>query len=259
MAGPHRVKHAVPAIPPLPGLGEDVKDGIAFGAGGYDPAAAVLQLQGEVHGLCLPARHLHRVDVGAALQGADVQQHLGALPDAGDGLIQVPFVFDAGVGNGAPPVTEGAGEAEEVAHHVIGKPEVLQAGEAVGNEDAVLRLLADDPVHLHGKGLKAHHGVQGVFDHVGPPAGQSLRVHHLRMVGKAEVDDPLAGSGHAGHQLSGRKDIVPHVLNLPGHRVPPAQKIQGLIQAVNACTDSFLLVHSSTSRKCFVPFLTKSV
>ena len=219
----------------------------------------MLQLQGEVHGLCLPARHLHRVNIGVTLQGADVQQHLGTLPDAGDGLVQVPFVFDAGVGNGAPPVAESAGEAEEVAHHMIGKPEVLQAGEAVGNEDAVLRLLADDPVHLHGKGLKAHHGVQGVFDHVGTPAGQGLRVHHLCMVGKAEVDDPLAGSGHAGHQLGDRKDIVPHVLDLPGHRVPPAQEIQGLIQAVNACAYPQITVHFSTSHKCFVPFLTKSV
>ena len=113
---------------------------------------------------------------------------------------------------------------------------MLEAGEAVGYEYAVLRLGADYTVYLHGEGLKAHRRVQHILFHIGPPLYQGLVVHHLGVVGKAQVHYALLSSGHAGHQLTHHKDIVPHVLYLPGNRISPAEIIQGLVQALNAGT-----------------------
>ena len=208
---------------------------------------APLQLDGVIHVLGLPPGHLHRVDVGAAVYVADVYQHRGGRTDAGNGVVYVPLILDAGIGYGMAAVAEGAGEAEEVAHHVVGEPEVLKAGQAVGYEYAVLRLGADYTVYLHREGLKAHRRVQHVLLHIGPPLYQGLVVHHLGVVGKTQVHDTLLRPGYAGHQLAHHKHIVPHVLYLPGHRVPPAQVVQGLVQALDAGAYIFGFSHWPSS------------
>ena len=82
---------------------------------------AALQLDGVIHVLGLPPGHLHRVDVGVAVNIAYIYQHRSCSTDAGDGVVYMPLIFDTGVGYGVAAVAESAGEAEEVAHHVVGK------------------------------------------------------------------------------------------------------------------------------------------
>ena len=128
---------------------------------------------------------------------------------------------------------------------------MLKIRDTVGDENAVCGFLADDAVNLHGKSLKAHGGVKRIFNHVSPAARQGLRVHHLLMVGKAEIYNPLVGSGHARNKLRGRESIVTHIFNLPCHSVSPAEEVKGFIKAVNAGADSFFHVHFGTSHNCF--------
>ena len=243
----YRVEHTVPAVPALAGLSENVEYGIELGAGGESAAMAALQLYGIVHVLRLPPGHLYRVDVGTAVNIAYIYQNRSGGPDAGDGVVYVPLIFDAGVGYGVAAVAEGAGEAEEVAHHMVGKPEMLKTGETVGYEYAVLRFGADYPVYLHGEGLKTYRRVKHIFFYVGPPLYQGLVVHHLGVVGKAQVYNSLLCPRHTGHQLAHHKDIVPHVLYLPGNRISPAKIVQGLVQALNACADILDFFHWHTS------------
>ena len=117
VVGADRVEHAVPAVAPLAGLGEDVKDGIGVAAGGDGLAARAGYAEREEHVFGGPAAGLDRVDIGAAVQRPDVQQHRGGVPDARDRLIDVPLVPQGHVAQRAPGGDELAGQAEEVADH----------------------------------------------------------------------------------------------------------------------------------------------
>ncbi len=169
VVGADRVEHAVPAVAPLAGLGEDVKDGIGVAAGGDGLAARAGNAEREEHVFGGPSAGLDRVDVGAAVQRPDVQQHRGGMPDARDRLVDMPLVPQGHVAQRAPGGDELAGQAEEIADHQVREPVALQVRQTVKQEEAVLGLGRDDAVDLHGKGFKADGGVQlNAFD-VGAP------------------------------------------------------------------------------------------
>ena len=244
-AGLHGVEHAVPAVPVLAGLGEDVEEGVSVRAGGEDAAVGPVHQQGEVHGGRVAPLHLHGVDVAAAVLGADVQQHICGVADAGDGLVGVPLIAQGNVGDGLPRPEKVRRQAEEVADHGVGKPELLQIRDTVQDEEGVLRLGADDPVDLDGEGLEAHGGVQIVLADVGAPAGQGLRGHHLRVPPEAQIHDAPPGEGHAGDELGGDEDEVADAGHLPGHGVPGPQIVQGPVQGFDAGGDADLIAHGT--------------
>ena len=110
-----KVEHAVPAVAPLAGLGEDVKDAVALGAGGDKGAVRALDLHREVHILGLAAVDLDGVDIGRGVHRADVQEHGRGMADARDRLVNVLFVQDRHIGDRLLLLQEGAGQTEEVA------------------------------------------------------------------------------------------------------------------------------------------------
>ena len=139
MVGPYRVEHAVPAVAPLTGLRENVKDGVGIAAGGDRFAVRSGDPKRKEHVFSGPAVHLYRMNVGEAVQGANIQKHRGRVANAGDGLIDMLLIAQRHVAQRSPGSNEFAGQAKEITDHQIGKPIPLQIRQAVKQEEAVLR------------------------------------------------------------------------------------------------------------------------
>ena len=242
-AGLHGVEHAVPAVPVFAGLGEDIEERVGVGTGGEDAAVRPVHQQGEVHGGAVAAVHLDGVDVAAPLAGPDVQQHVCGVADPGDGFVGVPLIAQGDVGDGLPGAQEIRRETEEVAHHGVGEPELLQIAETVEDVKGVCRLGLDDPVDLDGESLKAHGGVQIVLADIGAPAAEGLGGHHLRVLAEAQVHDALPGEGHGGHKLGGDKHKVADAGHLPGDGVSRTQEVQGFVQGLDPGGDAGFFAH----------------
>jgi hypothetical protein len=86
------------------------------------PAVAV----GHEHGVRIAPPDLQRVQVDPLLVGAHVQQELGRLADAGDGVEGMPPPQHGEIGHRVQLEQVRAGDAEEVAHHQIGVPDRLK-------------------------------------------------------------------------------------------------------------------------------------
>ena len=187
------------------------------------------------------------MDVEGGVHGAHVQQHRGRVADAGDGLIGVVGVHDGEVARAAQLDHVGVGKQEEVRHHQIAEPELLQLRETVEDVEHIPALPLHDPVHQNGEALKADVGVQLIHLGVGTAAGHGLGVHHQLMLREAEIDDPLARAGHAHHKLVGGVHIVRQIVDLPDHVFPRSEIVDGVVQTRQAGADPCLF-HS-----CFLP------
>ena len=187
------------------------------------------------------------MDIDTAPETADVHEHGGGVADTGNGLIDVPLVFYGHIGDGAPLLGKGVGKAEKVTDHQVGKPVFLQLREAVRDIKGPWRLPAYNPVHLHGKGLKAHAGIKAVFFYIGPAPGQGLRVNNLLMVPKAQVNDPLSAESGVGDKFCGYKGVVSDIFYLPGHGVARAEKVQRKVKPLKAGAYTSFIVHGRAS------------
>ena len=142
------------------------------------PAVAV----GHEHGVRVAPPHLQRVEVDPFPVGAHVQQKLGRLPDAGDGVEGMPAPQHGEVGHRVQLEQVRAGDAEEVAHHQVGVPHRLKLRQAVEHVEGVPARAGDLVVDGHGEGLEARVRIE--LHHLN--AGQV--VQYRRMLGEADVE-----------------------------------------------------------------------
>ena len=244
------IEHLVPAVALLAGLGEFVENGVAVRAGGEAlPCSGAADAQREIHVLRVAAGHLDRQYVDVAVVGAHVQQHRHRVAYAGDGVVSVALVHHGHVGDRALLGDERRGEADEVRHHIVGKPELLQLRYAVENEKYALALAVYYPVDLHGKGLEADVGIQLVLFHVGAGGGQAVGVHDLLVVAEADVNDALSGPGNAHDEAVGDIHIVRKTVYLPGHVVAHPQILDYPVKPLDTGAHLVAVKHTRTPRR----------
>ena len=242
----HRIEHAVPAVPAFSGLGKNIENGIGLAAGSNRLTLAAVNAQREIHVPAVPSLGFHRMDVRAAVHRPDVHEDIRGMPDARDGLIDMPLILQRHIAERAAGRDELAGQAEEVADHEVRKPVPLQLGEAVEEEKGVLRLCRDNPVYLDCKGLEAHRRIQGDLPDVRPSGLKHLRRDQLVVIAEAEVDHGAAGQGFIHHELSRDIHVIADVFHLPGYGVAGSQAVDCLVEALDPGTDILLLIHIDT-------------
>ena len=238
-----RIKHAVPAVAPLAGLGKAFKNRISICAGCQRAPPGSGDFQREVRRWRAAATYFDRMDINTAVKRADIGKQRRLFPDARNGLIGVLFIIDRLICDRLTPDQEGIDEQKKVRDHQIGKPVFLQIRQTVEHKKRAKRLLVNDAVHLHGKGLKAHTRIKLVFFNVGATLTQRRCVHDLLMIGKAYIDDAVALPGNIGHKSRCDIHIVADMLALPDDRIARTKKIDRLVKTVNAGTDAAFIIH----------------
>ena len=189
------------------------------------------------------------------------------MADAGDRLVGVVGVHDGEVARAAHLVQIRIRQQEEVRHHQIGKPELLQLRQAVKDIQDALALLLDDAVDKHREALKADVRVELIHLRVRAAGCHGLGVHHQLVLRETEIDDPLPRAGHAHDKLGGSVHIVRQVVDLPDHVFPRPERVDGVVQTVQTGADAclflsslfpwFVLFHRFPSLPCFVSFSLK--
>ena len=238
------VKHAVPAVAPLPRLGEALKDGIVIRTGGQGAPLRAGDLQRKIRRLRAAAAHLDGMDIDTAVERADVGEQRRLAADARHGLVGVLFIIDRLIRDRLTPDEKRVDQQEKVRDHQVGKPIFLQLRQAVEHEKRAERLLVNDAVHLHGKGLKAHARIKLVFLDICAALAQRRRIHDLPVISKAYVDDAVALAGNIGHESRCDVHIVADMFTLPDDRVARTKVIDRLIEAVDAGGNAALSLHS---------------
>ena len=242
----HRIEHAVPAVPSFSCLGKNIENGIGLAAGSNRLTLAAVNAQREIHVPAVPSLGFHRMDVRAAVHRPDVHEDIRGMPDARDGLIDMPLILKRHIAQRTAGRDELAGQAEEVADHQVRKPVPLQFGEAVKQEEGILRLCRNDPVYLHGKGLEADRRIQPDHPDVCPPGLQHLRRDQLVMIAEAQIDHGPAGQCLIHHELRRDIHVVADVFHLPGHGISRSQAVDRPVEALDPGTDILLLIHIDT-------------
>ncbi|OPZ59164.1 MAG: hypothetical protein BWY87_01139 [Deltaproteobacteria bacterium ADurb.Bin510] len=182
----------------------------------------------EEHGGRVAVLDLERVYEAFAAIVVEVDQHLGGLVDARDGLVVVAVSDQAEVGHGVELEEVGAGDHEEVADHQVGGPGREQVGEAVKDVEGLAALDGGDGVDLLREEFEAAGGAQlAALD-------AFVLVQDGRVFGEAHVDQPAAVCEGAGGKGAREEPVVVHAVNLPDHVVAQMQAVQDLVEALEA-------------------------
>ena len=231
------VEHLVPAVALLADLHEFLKDGVGVHAGGQRRALVAAQADGKVHRLRAPAVDVDGMDVQRAVHRAHVQQYGRGVADVGDRVVRVAFVHDGEVADGFHLRQIRIGQTEKVADHPVGKPELLQLGQAVEDVKDALALLPDDAVDGDGEALKADVRVQLVLLRVCAGGCQRIRIHDLHVLAEAEVHNALAGARDVHHKAVGDVNIIGQTVDLPDDVVPGTQAVERMVKPFDAGAD----------------------
>ena len=133
---------------------------------------------------------------------------------------------------------ERTGEMEEISHHQVGCPRLLQFGKTVKNIKGVFAFLLDQVVDIHRKSLKP------VGELHGNNAYAFLLRQNRRMLGKAHIDQFLSFPDDLLRKSRGKQAEFLKGRHLPHDVVPQADGIQSLIHSRDAGINSVKSCHT---------------
>jgi len=120
---------------------------------------------------------------------------------------------------------------EEISDHEVSGPGQEEIGEGIEYIEHIPAFLADDIVHLGGKGFKSRIRVEFID---GRPAG----IDQGGMAGKTHIDDPLAVPQGLLHEGEDKAAVILDVVHLEDYVVAAPEVIEDLVQTLNARTDT---------------------
>lgn len=125
--------------------------------------APPVEAVGQEHAARVAHPGLEGMKIHLALPGINLQQELGGLADAGDGLIGVPAPQHGKIGHRVQLKEVGTGDHKEVTHHQVGGPDDLQLGQAVKHIEGLPARPCNDLMDSHRKLLKPLPGIQMAY------------------------------------------------------------------------------------------------
>ncbi|MEZ5085288.1 MAG: hypothetical protein R2722_03230 [Tessaracoccus sp.] len=209
------------------------------GRGDGDRVAAREQVR-EEHRRRVPPPYLERLDVELVVDAVQIEQQLGGLTHPRHGGEGVLMAQEREIGDGVQFEEPRAGDLEEVHHHQVGVPGVMQIGQGVEHVIGVLAHIGQQLQHVHREALETDGWVDDAGLDVGVVvqpgfADSEADVHDSAAVALGTHDEGFDDHGEVAGQVD-----VPH------HVVPQPQLLDGLVQTRDPCTRPALRVHAST-------------
>jgi len=171
------------------------------------------------------------MDADPALIVVDIQKDLCRLPDPGHGLEGMAPPEDGEIGHRIEFKKVRTSNDKEIANHQVRGPGQKEIGEGIEDIEHIPAFLADDIVHLGGKGFKSRIRIEFIYGH---PAG----IEQGGMAGETHIDDPLVVPQRLLHEGEDKAAVIFDVVHLENDIVAAPEIIEDLVQTLNARTDT---------------------
>ena len=130
--------------------------------------------------------HLDRMHIQLLPMPVHIEEDLGRVANRRDGVKRMPIAQQRKIGQRVELQHVGTGQPEEIPQHPVAEPGIRQHRQAVEDETGFPPRLAEHAVNFRDQLLETPRRIQMA------DGRRQLVGHQRRMIGKPEIDNPLA-------------------------------------------------------------------